>query len=235
MRVIILAAGESKRFQEEQYIVPKPFIMIDWRGFVHSMLGHILNTVPAQFESIAVGIPGGWMNEAVSISSIPTYYEIQSKGPADTTFQVLKHVQPDDTLIMDVDVLNWTNDLYRLSKLPCCGVLTSWSANPSFSYVNQLGPFHTIAEKQRISEDAVRGAYYVPGGSRAKFMESLEKAILRAREPFISHAFNVLDDEKFALTTTYTPIEWGTPRDIRISGAHIITEKGKLNVHNRRN
>jgi hypothetical protein len=45
------------------------------------------------------------------------------------------------------------------------------------------------------------------------------------KEPYISHVFNQLTGEKIAKETTYQPIDWGTPLDVRLSGAHIVGGK----------
>ena len=224
MRTLILAAGQSRRFLQEGILIPKPFLLIEWRGTVLMMLEHVINTVPLHFD-VSVAIPAN--SPALTISRHVNIYEVpQTKGPAHTALQAMNMMEEESTLIIDVDMLNFTNDLCHLASLSCCGVLVGHSTNPAFSYVDNLGPFIHIKEKVRISNYAVRGAYFIPISLRQEFIKCLEQAIGNKSEPFISHAFDSMRSEKFSIKTTYVPIDWGTPRDIRISGAHIIYNKG---------
>jgi hypothetical protein len=205
-------------------MIPKPFLEIEYRGTSVYMLQHVINTIPFGSDEISIAVPPGHVFEAPGIKS----YEISdTKGPAHTALKMiptLGHQQ--SCLILDSDVLNFTNDLIRLTGLDSCGVLVSGSANPAFSYVDQKGVFSQIIEKERISEYAVRGAYYISWGAMLEFIRQLELVVKKESEPYISHVFNKLRLEKFAIETTYFPVEWGTPRDIKLSGARIISEKG---------
>jgi hypothetical protein len=127
---------------------------------------------------------------------------------------------------MDSDILNFTNDLYRLTRLEECGVLVSKNANPSFSYVSKLGIFNHIAEKKRISEYAVRGAYYISERNMIDFILALKAVVETQKEPYLSQVFDTMACTMKAIETSYTPVDWGTPRDVRISGAHIVSKKG---------
>lgn len=226
MHVIILAAGESKRFQDAGYMIPKPFLLIEWRGSVKTMLEHSIATVPLSDDALITAVPYKHDSLAREITKgrVTVFPIVNTIGPLDTAYQVMREYGKSSTLILDVDVLNTTNDLYSLTRtnLQRCAVLTSYSANPAFSYVENLGPFKRIVEKERISEYAVRGAYYVPGTEHEKFMAAAKEIIKQKKEPFISNALNMVKDYKFAYQTTYAPIEWGTPNDVIISGAHII-------------
>jgi hypothetical protein len=225
MHIIILAAGQSSRFKEEGYSTPKPFLLVDWRGRIQTMLEHVINTVPVQYKNITVALPEHFIRDAKNLKTRFLTYDVsKTKGPAETALKTLWSLGPDSTLIMDVDVLNFTNDLYRLSALHTSGVLVSWAANPSFSYVEKVGTFKRIMEKKRISDFAVRGAYFIPVNERKDFLFFLEETIQREPEPFISQAFASMPTAKFAIKTTYTPYDWGTPRDLKLSGAHIVTK-----------
>jgi hypothetical protein len=216
MHVIILAAGQSKRFQAEGHIVPKPFIEIEWQGTILPMIEHVINTVPIGFVNVISAVPPGY-------KTTKGWFPIEkTKGPADTASQMLDRIEPSSCLIIDSDILNFTNDLDRLTWVDGCGVLVSRSANPAFSYVNDLERFIHIKEKQRISEYAVRGAYYVSEEVMSEFTTVLRDVISGYEEPYISHAFDLMGCEKFAIETTYTPIDWGTPHDVKISGARIM-------------
>ena len=237
MRVIIPAAGRSRRFVDEGYRIPKPFITIRWRGLEATMLEHVLHTIPAQYENITVGILADhWKQEYIQRIDPPIQMLTIEKtiGPADTVSQLLEYVDT-SILIIDVDVLNHTNDLYGLTKLVYPAVLVSKSANPSFSYVDHLGRFQTIREKERISDYAVRGAYYIPHSLLEEFKDILYDTLHNIEEPYISDAVQHIAYDKVSILTTYKPIEWGTPEDVRLSGAIIVTEKGEEDESNRSN
>lgn len=238
MRVVILAAGQSRRFKDEGIMVPKPLLQIEWRGTILSMVEHVMKTVPMEYQNkiiIAVSPEFVAKISTLPISTSRLCIVESTKGPAETALKTMQNLEPEATLIMDVDVLNYTNDLHRLTNLSRCGVLVSWSANPAFSYVDSVGVFKQIREKQRISEYAVRGAYFIPLESRFNFIGALEKVSGVIQEPYISQALGYMDEEKYAIQTSYTPLEWGTPRDIRISGAHIVMNKEQHHDRNRGN
>jgi hypothetical protein len=222
MRAIILAAGESRRFKEEGYTTPKPFLNIELRGYTCPMWEHVFWTLPPKFwgGQTLYGVPPKWigeMNNAIVM--------VHTKGPAHTALQVMNKISLDDTLILDADILNFTNDLLAITTIHCPAVLVSKSSNPAFSYVDALGFFNLIKEKERISQYAVRGAYWIPSKFIGEFMTIAETLVETMKEPYISHVFNQLTGEKIAKETTYQPIDWGTPLDVRLSGAHIVGGK----------
>jgi hypothetical protein len=181
------------------------------------MIEHVINTVPIEFKNIISAVP-------VGRTASKGYFGIErSRGPADTALQVLDYIEPDSCLIMDSDILNFTNDLYILGhRTYGCGVLVCYSANPAFSYVDQLGAFNHIKEKERISGYAVRGAYYVSNPAIEEFKSTLELVVDGKEEPYISHAFDFMKCSKSAVETTYVPIDWSTPHDLKLSGARIV-------------
>jgi len=220
MLTIILAAGQSKRFQEEGYMVPKPFLRIEWRGRNLQMLDHVRYTLPREFTQLVCAVPEGYEKQMTECRAI-----VDTRGPADTALQMINRFEPVSCLILDADILNFTNDLYWLTHNKLPAVLVSKSANPAFSYVERLGHFRRVAEKHRISDYAVRGAYFVPDHAMVEFTMALEDILERDKEPYISHAFNNMITPKCAVETTYIPVDWGTPRDVLLSGARIISPK----------
>lgn len=230
MRVIILAAGQSKRFQKAGYKIPKPFLKIEWNGVTAMMLEHVIINVPLEFNLIDIAIPPGWSNKITECSSWKESLRVNfhviefSRGPADTANQVLEKCRPQSTLILDTDILNSSNDLLKLVKLNHCGVLVRRSANPAYSYVDRIGEFQTIKEKERISEYAVQGAYYIPRTAMDEFKAVINNVISLEPEPYMSHVFDRMAILKYAVPTTYIPVDWGTPQDVELSGATIVSE-----------
>lgn len=225
MYVVILAAGQSKRFQDAGYKIPKPFLKVEWRGAVRPMIIHVINSLPRQFTSRIIAAPPGHEQEMEYYDSLAYYISTEgTKGPAHTLQRVLHHLpNVESTLILDCDVLNYHLDLYNLTKEPMCSVLVSPSIDPSCSYVDKVGNFTRLVEKEVISYYAVRGAYYIPRLYIEEFILTLEMVVAEKDEPYISHVFNAMQVAKYALQTTYLPIDWGTPEAIIASGAKICT------------
>jgi len=226
MQVIILAAGQSHRFKEAGYSTPKPFLEIEWRGLVAPMVEHVRYTIPLEhLNDTRIAVPHGYRD----LNKIEIEH---TNGPAETTFLMLKLLKPESCLILDSDILNFTNDLRGIMNLPGShiGVLVCRSANPAFSYVDSIEYFNLIKEKNRISEFAVRGAYYVGKDVMNEFMVALDAAATGQQEPYISHAFDLMGCKKMAIETTYIPTDWGTPHDVELSGARIVTERRKEDV-----
>lgn len=230
MLTIVLAAGQSKRFQVEGYKIPKPFLDIEWRGVRASMLDHVLNTIPAQLNPIRVAVPDSYDKtykfqpfDRISFTGVG-----ETRGPAESLLKIV--MKPffsgeESLLIMDSDILNHTNDLWELANLQTSGVLVRKSANPAYSYVDALGEFQIIMEKSRISEWAVSGAYFIHESDRDDFVYQLDNISKNSvKEPYISHAILLMERRKMtSLAVTYDPIDWGTPQDVLLSGARICT------------
>jgi hypothetical protein len=192
------------------------------------MLEHVINSIPIYFRSVSVGVPAWWNVPIIQETygrEINFVKVKDTKGPAHTALQVLEDGIIDHSLILDVDVINFTNDLSRLTLMGRIGVLVSQSANPAFSYVDSLGFFNQILEKQRISEFAVRGAYFIHKYAMPDFMEKLEETISTESEPYLSQVFNRYQGQKFSILTAYTPVDWGTPEDVKLSGARITSRE----------
>lgn len=227
MRIVILAAGQSKRFKDEGYLIPKPFLKINWRGRTRTMLEHVISTIPLGItDDVTVAIPPGYTE------FFPRWvksFEIEgTAGPAETALEVLNTFeQPDSVLIMDSDILNYTNDLHRLCQLDgYLGVLVNQSSNDSYSYVDKLGIFSEIKEKNRISDWAVQGAYFIHRTIMSRFMMHLAlNCDAHKEEPYLSQVFDQMIDNKYSILTTYAPINWGTPYDVINSGALIVEEE----------
>jgi dTDP-glucose pyrophosphorylase len=238
-RVIVLAAGQSKRFAAVGITTPKQFLNIDWRGRVDLMVNHVLRSIPMVFDDIVVAVAtdeyAHLLEKSYSYNNRIRYLEVgETKGPAHTVSIVLEH-NPENksTLIMDSDVLNYTNDLWNLCDKPCSGVLVHPSANPESSYVNKIGFFDDIMEKNRISEWAVRGAYFIHESHMSEFKRLLGIFMPEYNEPFISHVMTMmLDEDRYALECTYAPVDWGDPRMLKASGARIIHNEETAHARN---
>jgi hypothetical protein len=209
-------------------MTPKPFIDIMWQGTTMPMIEHVVHTVPWELIHVVAAVPPRYKCSRGWVQIVDT------KGPAETTKKVLESIGPQSCLIMDSDILNSTNDLSLLTELRTgIGVLVSRSANPAFSYVDKLHNFSRIKEKERISEYAVRGAYFVAPDAVPQFMTILGEVCEGYSEPYLSHVFDLMICEKEAQQTLYTPIDWGTPRDVKLSGARIVLEGGETHVYDK--
>lgn len=190
------------------------------------MLQHVVNTIPLEFKNVYIAIPAEQSKERSQFKDHCYFCNLpKTKGPAESAQIVLQAGPQDSYLIMDTDILNSTNDLLKLTMLNHCGVLVRRSNNPAYSYVDCLGAFKHIKEKERISEYAVQGAYFIPKTAFTEFKTQLDVVVETKEEPYMSHVFDRMTLEKYAVPTTYIPVDWGTPKDLEMSGAYIVSDK----------
>jgi hypothetical protein len=181
-------------------------------------------------NDVTIAVPEGYIDVIDSLPYADTYRVncvtvSKTKGPAHTARIALDnstHIA--STLILDSDVLNYTNDLWFLGTLQYSGVLVHSSTSSAYSYVNKLGLFTKIIEKTPISEWAVRGAYFIHEKHMNEYIRIHDKLMPQYNELYISYImYMMLNCEKYALECTYAPVDWGTPEAIEASGARICT------------
>jgi len=226
MRVVILAAGQSQRFQDAGYKKPKQFLDINWRGAIYPMLWHALFTVPLDLD-ITVMVSQDYkvyLKEQAYWANIRfVSLDCKTTGPAHTAEFAMQEIGfNENTVFMDCDVLNHTNDIKVMSLLASNGVLVYPSNNPNYSYVNEIGDFTSIKEKECISEWAVRGAYSFSRHNMEEFKEVLGQVVSEINEPYLSHVLDRMSSNKVAFRALYPPVDWGTPDAIVNSGAKIM-------------
>lgn len=224
--VAILAAGESQRFKDAGFHTPKPYLRIkDKNGIELSMINHVIKSLRKLGANIIVGIPG--LILPPSDLNVERAYIENTKGQADTAFQVLRHIPDEDqVLILDCDMILKADDITKMIhflKTSEVVVAVAETFDPNASRVDTI-PFPTrFAEKEPISHWGIVGAraFANVGNLKTALATYLMRAEKINREPYLSEAMNLLEGTKYAhLITEFQ--DWGTPERIRESGAEII-------------
>jgi hypothetical protein len=227
--VVVPAAGESRRFKDAGYSIPKPFLCIrDKYGIEHYMLEHILMPVLTSYDlhntDPIVGIPAGSHPPCTGVQYIPIE---KTLGQADSTFQMIQNLPENDSvLVLDCDMILDTADIQKIAeliKIYDVVIAVAESFDPNASRVDTI-PFPTrFVEKEPISQYAIVGARAFHNiGFLSKALErTIERYRSIGQEPYLSVAINHYPGAKYAhLITKYT--DWGTPQSVKESGAEIV-------------
>lgn len=218
-RILIPAAGRSERFREAGYETPKPFLGVSYKGVETTMLGHVLRSLPN--DDYLIGVPSGYDDGANRVV-IP-----HSRGQADTLLQLARHCQEDGpVLIVNSDVVFRTSELdylFRVLSFYDGSLLVQNASNPAMSYVDRVPHPTRFAEKERISDWGISGAW----AHRSVFAlrDALEKVVSDAGpgEPYLSHALNLVKGDWYAreIAPSIDMVDWNTPMALKASGAEI--------------
>jgi len=231
MQVIVLAAGEGRRFLEAGIETPKPLIKV--RGL--SLLRHA-------YESL--GIPGEYIfvcqkdherkfkisNEIKSFSSNCKIHFVESLtgGPAESALSCKNELKKDEPLIIiNCDQrMSWNPsrflDFVKNNDLDGCFPTVETSGkNYSFVLSDSEGFSLKIAEKDPISKDGLIGLHYY---KKAKFfIESAEEIIRENKrqlgEFYISGTYNTMIEKglkvkKYPLDQVEFQVVLGTPEEV---------------------
>lgn len=226
IRILIPAAGESARYREEGYDLPKHMLRVTYGGINGTMLGHVLEYVPKDMD-VLVGV-----RQAVPDlhPRVMTTVVEHTAGQADTVRQMLEEVDIDDgVIVMDCDTLVLKEDVYRIRNL-----MAEWSAvvlvaenryDRSMSRVDHVPHPTVFVEKKDISQWGVVSvrAFHNAGLLRGTLRQVVDEHRQIGTEPYLSHVLNRYPGTKYALVTKeYT--DWGVPEKLRRSGAVIEEE-----------
>jgi MobA-like NTP transferase domain len=227
---VIPAAGGSKRFFEAGYKTLKPFLWIKSDGVSRSMLGHVLATVPDNCEPI-IALPAGAMRP--TDAQVELAIVTQSKGQADTVYQVVKKLPKDDeVLILDCDTILRKEDLSlivdKLGLFVAGVAVTKNVLDGNMSRIDNPDNPQIFVEKQFISSWAIIGAraFHCVG----YLVDVLERYLVHCKatdqEPHLTPAMNLYEGKKYALIISSIHWkDWGTPERIDCSGDIILTSK----------
>jgi NDP-sugar pyrophosphorylase family protein len=227
---IILAAGKSQRFIDSGYHTPKPFLQVKWQGKTQTVLEHVLDSLPEGLEKALVGVPEGFHHflENQDRTTYKPWMKSRLKvientiGQADTLRQLIDYVPDQKVMVLNSDVLFRKETLDMLSKhINDVTILTQDSNNPSMSYIDKFPWPEKVVEKVVISNHAVSGAWMF--AECGPIMGALTQVCKdKSKEPYLSHALNIMKGKKYALKLLYSPIDWGTPESLAASGAEIV-------------
>lgn len=224
--VVILAAGESRRFKEAGYSLPKPLLRLkNPKGEEGRMIDHLVAEFPDWlFASVIVALPKG--TSPGTLGSRIMYIE-HTTGQADSAYQIVKTLPDNNNVILlDCDMILNIKDillLIEMIKIYDVSIAVAETFDPNSSRVDQI-PFPTrFVEKENISQYGIVGARCF---KNAKLLtHALKKTLERCEEkhvePYLSLAINYYPGIKFAhLITEY--VDLGTPQRIKEAGWEIL-------------
>lgn len=222
---IILAAGQSKRFQDRGFKTPKPLLEIDYMDYSASMLAHVQRHIPEGMEILTVLREG--MDPPNDIRG-GVIHITETRGQAESLYRVISVMREDrPILVHDCDMLLDVLDIHllmnKLDHYPITVAVTE-TFDPNASRVDKI-PFPDLfVEKQPISRWGIIGAR---GFDSHKELTKCIEIELRRNintvdyEPYLSEAMNHFGGQPYALQIT-DYVDWGTPERIIESGAIII-------------
>lgn len=226
---IIPAAGQSRRFVEAGYIIPKPFLSLKSKdGITRSMIGHVIHNLPGHLRNnLLIGISSQW-DKPEDLKQDFSFIRIyNSKGQADTIYQMLNYLKEDDSIIIiDCDMILYKEDIEKLINILTVydvAIAVSVTFDPNSSRVDHV-PFPTrFVEKQPISEWGIVGAraFKRVGLLKEAINGILEDHYRMQIEPYLSVAINYYPGIKYAhVITDY--VDLGTPERVKEAGWTIL-------------
>ena len=208
INVVVLMAGEGRRFKDAGYERIKPFIEISGR----MMIEHVLDGIIIKDAKYILVVRESFFKDySEELKHIKNKYnacfcpvKATTTGSLSTALSVYDKITPFEPVIfVDSDNLfdsaefNKFLDFAIQSDCDAC-VLTSIGNNENFSYI-KLGPDNRfvseIAEKKVVSNMAIVGAYMFSSGSL--FERSAVNTIIyppKEKEYYMSCAYNTLID-----------------------------------------
>jgi dTDP-glucose pyrophosphorylase len=228
MNVIIPMAGAGKRFSDVGYTIPKPFISVNNKPMVQSVVENlnikgkhifIIQNKHSFRNDLQV-----FLNEIKDDCIIIGVDEL-TDGPACTALLAKEHITEEPLIIVNCDQMIHDFDVNKLSEFAeknnadgVLGAFISTSKKNSYMKLDPHGEVIDVKEKIVISNTATNGLHYWRNGK--DFVYSADKMIEANErynnEFYIAPSYNYLiKDGKKILPFFYNlhyPI--GTPEDL---------------------
>jgi len=223
---VILAAGQSRRFVEAGYSLPKPFLTIqDQDGKRGQMVDFVVNSLPDTMK-IFIAIPATYLYAPQR--DVQNVHISRTYGQADTAYQVVSHLPKDRrVIVLDCDMVLQPRDvknIIELTRLFETVTAVTPTFDPNASRVDSV-PFPTRwAEKEPISSWGIVGARaFRNAGRLTTALRHVLEMPGAPGEPYLSTAMNhyLSFGQNFAYEVSQFK-DWGTPERIAASGAKII-------------
>lgn len=223
--VLVLGAGESKRFRDKGIRIPKPLLNIDFLGKTASMLSHVQDGIPESLEILTVLAEGYDPPNDIRGGVI---HIRPTRGQAETVYRVLSIIKEDrPVLVHDCDMLLDALDVGALVdwlEKYAMTVAVTETFDPNASRVDKIPYPDVFVEKQPISKWGIVGAR---GFASSKEIIQCIEIELRKNintidyEPYLSEAMNHIPGMALAHQISDF-VDWGTPERIYESGAKIV-------------
>lgn len=236
LATIVLACGESRRFQNFGYETPKQYIQFE----IDHAMGSPRYLENFMCENVLAGLSTPTIVTTVGLEKHHEYLlrvanntlmVPSSRGQAQTAlhkFDALDTLECyTDALIVNCDNGFAPGVLDRLVErgrgANCIAVLTFEtleSEETRWSFVDDHPFFTTTGEKQHVSSctRAIAGAYYVPRRLFKEFRDSLYATTVNpsGHEPYISHALRGVAGKKLSVGMYRAEFyDWGTPESFK--------------------
>ena len=228
MNVLIPMAGAGSRFENAGYILPKPFINVNEKPMIQTVVDNL--NVDANFIFIVQrshSVKYNFKSLLPMIAPNCSIVEIDgiTEGAACTTLlaeHLIDNEQP--LLISNCDqYIEWNSNefFYKVQEQKVdASILTFYNTHPKWSYakVDDNGFVTEVAEKNPISELATVGIYFWKHGrdyvQYAKKMISENKRV--NNEFYVCPVFNEAIKDNKKITTYNVDEMWGigTPEDL---------------------
>lgn len=231
-RLLIPAAGESRRFREAGHSRPKPALPIAYGSRVQTMLEWVLGGVPT--TRLGPTIVGAHPDLGLSEMVLRPHVRVpvsSTRGQADTLRQMIEAACPNDAqlLIVNADVVFTMSDVNSLlNEIDFGGADTATMVvrvdrpDLSKSYVSSFPWATGFAEKDPISSYAVAGAWAFRSSTHLWTVLQYVCNTMQA-EPYLSHAMDNMRGCHACCLAEHRVMDWGTPEEIERHGARIVT------------
>ena len=224
--VIILAAGQSRRFLEEGYRLPKPLIRLRSKdGAECSMLSHVEDSLPVGFKNVVAVLNQNVFSPKDFVGQ--KFFIKETQGQADTAHQAMKAINEDQkVLLLDCDMILDAVDLLAIASslnFYDVSVAVTETFDPNASRVDQVPYPSMFAEKEPISQWGIVSArgFKSSKGLEAVLNHALGKG---GMDISLSNALNYYHGSKYAhVIKNYADL--GTPQRIEQSGWKILDKK----------
>lgn len=221
-------AGKGERFRQQFDSVPKPLILWNGRALFSWALESVKNIKNKKVYLVTCAEDGlreltthAPEAEVISLSS-------RTNGPAESALLALEQVNAEGPVIFcDCDLIcnsNSWDQFIQSSWGDTAAVLLSFYAEElkhSFVKTDSSGLAIAIAEKEKISTQAVAGVYGFR--DRDVFLQAARDLDFKEKEKYISHVYqNLIVENKKIKTFSVDELRLlGTPEDIENARAYL--------------
>jgi len=228
MNVIIPMAGAGKRFSDVGYTIPKPFIPVNGKPMIQSVVENlnidgkhifIINKQHSVGDSLKIFL------KSLKQDCIIIEVDSLTQGPACTTLLAEEYIDDSPLIVVNCDQMIHDFDVNELiefsEKNNCDGVLGAFissSKKNSYMKLDPQGEVIEVKEKIVISNIATNGLHFWKNGK--DFVSSSKKMIeaneLYNGEFYIAPSFNYLINDGKKILPFFYNLHWpiGVPDDL---------------------
>lgn len=245
MNIIILAAGEGKRFSEENYLEPKPMIKVLCKPIIHWLVESltlnpndtilfVLNKNHSSFR-IKENLKHKLKHKTIKFHEV----EFNTRGAAETLYSAIDKIDNEESiLVLDSDTFYNEDIISKVKNIETNFILyfKTNTEDPIYSYISiKDNNIVDIKEKIKISKNACSGAYgFKNKHTVKKYCEIiLDKNIKTKNEYYISCLYQEMiknGENIIPIEIDYDDINFlGTPNQLKsFSGSNVDKIKDRI-------